>query len=65
VQALAARWKALVAGFTGGDPEVASGLKKLWSDNANWPTHAKEQMKPFVNPAIWELIQKAMACGKA
>ena len=31
-QALAARWKELVAGFTGGDPEIQKGLNKMWSD---------------------------------
>jgi DNA-binding transcriptional MerR regulator len=63
-QALAARWKKLVEGFTGGDPEVAKGLGELWKDKANWPAGAKEQMKPYGNPKVWEFIQKAFAAGK-
>lgn len=63
-QALAARWKKLVAGFTGGDPEVSAGLKKLWQDQPNWPQPMQQQMKPFVNPAVWEFIAKAMGCAQ-
>jgi len=63
-QALAVRWKTLVEGFTGGDPEVSKGLSALWKDKQNWPEETKQQMAPFVNPKIWEFIQKAMAAGK-
>jgi DNA-binding transcriptional MerR regulator len=63
-QALAARWKKLVEGFTGGNPEVSKGLNALWKDKANWPAGAKEQMKPYGNPKVWEFIQKAFAAGK-
>ena len=63
-QALAERWKTLVAGFTGGNPEVASGLNKLYQDKANWPAAAKERMQPYSNPKVWEFIQKAFAAGK-
>ena len=59
-QALAARWKALVEGFTGGDPDITQGLKKLYSDQANWPASFKEQSKPFMKPAVWSFIHKAM-----
>ncbi|HKE27368.1 MAG TPA: MerR family transcriptional regulator [Bryobacteraceae bacterium] len=64
-QALAARWKELVAGFTGGDPEVTKGLGKLWADKANWPAHMKQQAEPFkITPGMWEFISKAMAAKK-
>jgi DNA-binding transcriptional MerR regulator len=52
---LAARWDELVGRFTGGDPEVAAGLKKLYADQANWPaTFQKpfnDQQAAFVNLA--------------
>src|SRR5262249_42645850 len=55
-QALAARWKKLVEGFTGGDPEVAAGLRKLYADQANWPSEFKQQMKIFMKKEAWEFI---------
>ena len=58
-QALVARWRKLVEGFTGGDPEVSRGLGKAWADRANWPGSVKEQSAPFVNPKVWEFIKKA------
>jgi DNA-binding transcriptional MerR regulator len=62
-QALAARWKKLVGGFTGGDPEVSAGLNRLYADKANWPAQMKEQMAPFNNPKVWEYMGRAMKCG--
>jgi DNA-binding transcriptional MerR regulator len=62
-QALAVRWKALVAGFTGGDPEIGSGLNKLYADRPNWPASAKEQIAPFGNPKVWEYMGRVMKCG--
>jgi DNA-binding transcriptional MerR regulator len=62
-QALAARWKALVAGFTGGDPEIGKGLNKLYADRPNWPAAAKEQMASFGNPKVWEFMGRVMKCG--
>jgi DNA-binding transcriptional MerR regulator len=61
-QALAARWKKLVEGFTGGDPEESAGLKKLYADKANWPGEFKQQMGPFMKKEVWEFIGKAMNC---
>ena len=58
-QALVARWRKLVEGFTGGDPEVSRGLGKAWADRANWPGSMKEQSAPFANPKVWEFIKKA------
>jgi MerR family transcriptional regulator, thiopeptide resistance regulator len=61
-QALAARWTGLVEEFTGGDPEIASGLKNLYRDSALWPDQAKRQMQPFrISPEVWEFINRAIA----
>jgi DNA-binding transcriptional MerR regulator len=40
-QALADRWQKLIESFTGGNSEVAAGLKKLYADQANWPASFK------------------------
>jgi len=60
-QALAARWKKLVEGFTGGDPEISRGLGQVWADRQNWTPSMKEQSAPFTNPKVWEFIRKASA----
>lgn len=62
-QALARRWKSLVAEFTGGDPGIHQGLSKLHQDRQNWPDDAKRQMAPFSNPAVWEYMQRAIAAA--
>lgn len=56
-QALAARWKKLVASFTGGDPEIQKGLNQMWSDGHNWPA---EKQAYKIKPEIQEFIRKAM-----
>jgi DNA-binding transcriptional MerR regulator len=64
-QELARRWKQLVEGFTGGDPEVTQGLGKLWQDRANWPESAQQWAQPFrITPEMFEFISKAMAAAK-
>jgi MerR family transcriptional regulator, thiopeptide resistance regulator len=63
-QALAARWKKLVEGFTGGDPEMASGLNKLHAHRDQWPQQFQQQMAPFSKPKVWEYMGKAMASCK-
>jgi len=63
-QACAERWMKLVEGFTGGDPEIATGVRKLYADQANWPESFKQQAKPFMNPAVWGFMQKAIAIRK-
>ncbi len=45
---LAERWTGLIQDFTGGNPEVATGLKKLYADKTNWPTSFK---KPYSDEA--------------
>jgi MerR family transcriptional regulator, thiopeptide resistance regulator len=57
-QAIGERWKKLELAFTAGDREVADGLTKLWSDRANWPAVAQEQMKDFLNPEVWQFMRK-------
>jgi DNA-binding transcriptional MerR regulator len=57
---LAHRWKELVEGFTGGDPEITQGVGKLWADHANWPDHAKRWSQPFrITREMWDFIAKA------
>jgi len=57
-QALAARWRELLAGFTGGDPEIQKGLNKMWQDQQNWPSPQRERYA--IKPEIQEFIMKAM-----
>ncbi len=57
-QALAARWRTLVEGFTGGDQEIQKGLNKMWADKENWPTQERERFT--IKPEIQEFIVKAM-----
>ena len=56
----AARWRKLVEGFTGGDPEIQKGLKALYDDQKNWP-EGRQQYR--VKPEIQEFICKAMEAG--
>lgn len=44
VQALAARWSQLIEAFTMGNPAIEENLKKLYADQANWPSTFK---KPY------------------
>src|SRR5258708_6515801 len=60
VQALAARWRELVEGFTAGDRKVQEGLNKLYADRANWPSTFK---KPY-SDAAGALMCQAMAIAK-
>ena len=59
-QALAARWQKLLAGFTGGNPQVQAGLKRLYADQQNWPSSFK---KPYSDEAC-AFIGKAMEAAK-
>lgn len=60
-QALASRWSKLVEGFTGGDPQIAAGLRNLYQDRANWPADFQQQMQPFGNPRAGEFMQRVLA----
>jgi MerR family transcriptional regulator, thiopeptide resistance regulator len=59
-QGLAARWSALIEEFTGGDPGILENLKRLYSDEANWPDTFK---KPYGDDA-GAFICRAQAAGK-
>jgi MerR family transcriptional regulator, thiopeptide resistance regulator len=61
-QALGARWKQLVGGFTGGDPEIGKGLNKMYADRPNWPADMKEKMAPFSNPKVWDYMGRVLKC---
>jgi MerR family transcriptional regulator, thiopeptide resistance regulator len=61
-QALAARWRTLVEGFTGGDPDVQKGLNKMWADQANWPTPQRETYA--VKSEIQDFIVQAMKSSR-
>ena len=52
-QALVARQKKLVEGFTGGNAAISEGLTKMWKDQANWPDEVKKQiMEPFAKAGL-------------
>lgn len=57
-QALAARWRKLLEGFTGGDPEIQKGLNQMWADQANWPEPQRSAYK--IKPEVQDFIMKAM-----
>ena len=59
-QSFVDRWDELLRGFTGGDPEVQSGLNKLYADKKGWPQHFK---KPW-SDAVGEFMSKARAARK-
>lgn len=60
-QALAARWRTLLAGFTGGDPEIQRGLNAMYADQDNWPAEQRERYR--IDPAIMEFMMAAMRAG--
>jgi len=65
---LAQRWSKLVGGFTGGNPEIQSGLDRMYADQANWPAHTQTFFSEFpqiFNADVQSFIKKAMAalCG--
>jgi len=62
-QALAARWKELVEGFTGGDPDITASVGRMWQDRANWPADMNTKA-PQIKPGVWAFISKAMAAAK-
>lgn len=62
-QALAARWRKLIAGFTGNNPEIQKGLNKMWADQDNWPSSVKQNGWQ-IKPEIQAFIVKAMQPGK-
>jgi DNA-binding transcriptional MerR regulator len=63
-QELAARWRGLIHEFTGGSAAISQGLNKVWADKANWPPTMQRQAAPFMDPRIWEFIQRAQRAMK-
>jgi len=61
VQALVARWKALIDSFTGGNADIADGLKKAWTDRENWPATLRQASEPFSDQRVWAFICRASA----
>lgn len=61
-QALAARWRRLVEGFTGGDPEIQKGLNKMWADQRNWPAPQRDVFA--IKPQVQAFIARAMGRGR-
>lgn len=59
-QKLAARWRALIEEFTGGDREIQAGLNRMYADEKNWQTDLK---KPF-SDEVQNFIAEAMKCGE-
>ena len=62
-QELAARWRKLVGEFTGGNPEIQTGLNKMYSDQDNW--QAKQKQNWAIKPEIMNFITAAMKCGQS
>lgn len=60
-QALAARWKKLIHGFTGGDAEIQKGLNAKYADQENWPGDMKKHQ---IRPEIQSFIMKALKAGR-
>jgi DNA-binding transcriptional MerR regulator len=61
-QALASRWRELLAGFTGGDPEIQRGLNQMWADQPNWPEPQRTSYQ--IKPEVQAFIMRAMKAGK-
>jgi DNA-binding transcriptional MerR regulator len=57
-QALAARWNGLIEEFTGGNPEILASLKRLYSDQANWPAGAQRPYTDEVSNFISQAAKK-------
>jgi MerR family transcriptional regulator, thiopeptide resistance regulator len=57
-QALAERWRSLLAQFTRGNADIQHGVNRLWSDPTHWPSDFK---KPW-SDAAEAFIMKAMGC---
>jgi DNA-binding transcriptional MerR regulator len=62
-QSLAARWSNLIEAFTGGNPEITESLKRLYADQANWPSTFQKPYSDEVEAFISE-AKKAGEKGK-
>jgi hypothetical protein len=54
---LAKRWKELVEMFTGGNPQIANKLKKMYEEN---PEAGKTFGGPHFDPKMMQYVQEAM-----
>jgi len=61
-QALATRWRKLLEGFTGGDPEIQKGLNKMWTDQGNWPEQPRQSYS--ISQPVQDFIVRAMRAAK-
>ena len=59
-QELARRWQELLRGFTGSDPQIEQGLKRLYADQQNWPQNFR---KPFSDAVCEYMAKVAKAQG--
>lgn len=57
VQELARRWKALLAEFTGGNPEIQKGLNKMYTQEP------EARQKTGIDQKLMEYVGRAMAAG--
>jgi DNA-binding transcriptional MerR regulator len=60
VQALAARWRALIEAFTGGDPGIASSLKRMYAEEG-----PEKASRGAVNPELMEYAGRAMGVSRS
>ncbi|HEV3091181.1 MAG TPA: MerR family transcriptional regulator [Candidatus Cybelea sp.] len=55
-QALAKRWRDLIAQFTQGNAEIADGLNRMWTETTHWPSDFKkpysDEAEAFIKAAI-------------
>ena len=59
-QECAREWQERINAFTGGDPDIAQSLQRMWEDRKNWPV----QPQPEVPGPVTNFIQKALAVLK-
>lgn len=60
-QALVDRWNNLIRAFTGGDPQLAGGVKSVWADRVNWPASFAAKAAPFTDERVWDFFRRALA----
>lgn len=58
-QALGRRWRELVEAFTGGDPEIAAGLDRLYREH----DPAELTRGADVDPALWAYVERIHAAA--
>lgn len=64
-QQLAKRWLGLINAFTGGKPQIAEGLTKLYADRKNWPKTAERPWSDELTAFILEAKKAANASNKS